>query len=142
QQLISSLDIIQETQVEQEREESEKDRAFFRVLNEIGIPRTHIDRSFFAAGGSSLNALLFVAKLHQIGFNHITVERLMNAKTLQEILLDQTEDGQSYDLFFEHENKYQTIPLEQVDEVEARRIIIESFTNMGEIDVLRHRNCP
>ncbi|CAM2725388.1 unnamed protein product [Rotaria socialis] len=124
QKLSSSLDVIGETQVEQE--EAGKDRGFFRVLNEIGIPRAHIDRSFFAAGGSSLNALLFVAKLHQIGFNDLTVEQ----------------NGQSCDLFSEHNSELQIIPLEQVDADEARGIVIESFANLGEIDVLAHRNCP
>ncbi|CAF3457784.1 unnamed protein product [Rotaria socialis] len=140
-QLIHSLNAIEKREQEQEEDLSEEDRTFFCALKEIGIPRGSIDQNFFDAGGSSLNALLLVAKLHRTGFHNLTVERLISAKTLRDILLHRTENERSRGLFFESNNEYHVLPLEQVSKDEALRIITKSFIEKGEIDVLVHRQC-
>lgn len=117
---------------------------FSRVLEQYGIARSSIDRNFFAAGGSSLNALLIVAKLHNEGFHHLTVERLINAPTLRDIELDICASNNQTDQYFAEEiedgNHSNFISLKDVNQEDAMRILTESFVTHGEIDTLIHQH--
>lgn len=140
-QLIDTIGIVGETKTKTEQIESDRYQAFFTALEEVGIPRAHLDRNFFAAGGSSLNALSLIAKLHRIGFFRLTVERLLGASTLNDILLHEVHDARCHPgLFFESDSKYQIVSLKQIDKREAFRIIIESFVNSEQLNALIHRN--
>jgi hypothetical protein len=118
--------------------------AFSRALEEFGIQRSNIDQNFFAAGGSSLNALLLVAKLHAAGFHNLTVERLISAPTLRDIELDLSASNNETIQYFAQEiedtHNFRFIPLEQVDKEIALKIITESFITHGEIDTLIHKH--
>jgi hypothetical protein len=118
--------------------------AFSHALEEFGIQRSHIDLNFFAAGGSSLNALLLVAKLHAAGFHSLTVERLISAPTLRDIELDlsasKNETGRYFAEEIEETGSFSFIPLEQVDKQVALKILTESFVTHGEIDTLIHKH--
>ena len=122
--------------------ESPIEHAFYAALAELGFSRLHADRHFFAAGGSSLNALILVAKLHRLGFHDLTVERLMNAHTLRDLLLQpmNKENPKSLGTFFEDDNKYRVVPLDQIDQHQAQRLLSESFVELSEIDALVHRH--
>ncbi|CAF1156622.1 unnamed protein product [Rotaria sp. Silwood1] len=124
------------------KEESNIKQAFYSALADIGIPRTHVDRNFLAAGGSSLTALTLIAKLHRIGFQDLNVERLMYATSLKDILNNRAVIGQQkhYDPFSQCEGRYKFVPLESVDKFEAQRILIESFVELNEIDALVHHH--
>lgn len=117
---------------------------FSRVLEQFGIDRSNIDRNFFAAGGSSLNALLIVAKLHCEGFHHLTVERLINAPTLRDIELDICTSNNQTDQYFAEEiedgNHFHFISLKDVNQENALQILTESFVTHGEIDTLIHQH--
>jgi hypothetical protein len=118
--------------------------AFSRALEEFGIQRSNIDRNFFAAGGSSLNALLLVARLHAAGFHNITVERLISAPTLRDIELDLSASKNETVRYFAEEiedtHSFRFIPLEKVDKEIALKILTESFVTHGEIDTLVHKH--
>jgi hypothetical protein len=118
--------------------------AFSRALEDIGIQRSQIDRDFFAAGGSSLNALLVIAKLHAAGFHCLTVERLISAPTLRDIELDLSTSNNETDRYFAEEiddtHSFRFIPLDQVDKQIALKILTESFVTHGEIDTLIHKH--
>ena len=107
---------------------------FSHALEEIGISRSNIDQNFFAAGGSSLNALLLVAKLHAKGFSTLTVERLMTAPSLRHIELDLFAQNNQTEKYFDeqiqHEHHFNFIPLEQVDKEIALHILTESFLTL------------
>jgi hypothetical protein len=117
---------------------------FSRALEEFGIQRLNIDQNFFAAGGSSLNALLLVAKLHAAGFHSITVDRLISAPTLRDIELDLSASKNETKRYFTNEiedtHTLHFIPLEQVDKEIALQILTESFVTHGEIDTLIHKH--
>lgn len=140
--LLNSLNTIrQREQSEDKQEESENVRSFFQVFQEIGISRKNTSKSFLAAGGTSLNALLVINKLHHIGFHDITVEDLFNASTLQQILLHSTNGKcEQQNRFFAVKNEYQIVSLDRVDKDNALHIIIESFANLNELDALLHYN--
>ena len=121
----------------------EENRSFIGAFDEIGIPKANLRQSFFAAGGSSLNAILLVAKLHQAGFDHLTVEDLINAQRLHEILCQPRTNKPGKGSFFRNSTGYEVItPLENIDKHEAFQLITESFVEMGETDLLVHHHHP
>ena len=146
QQLIQSLQEPKENKEgqseSQANSESHIEHAFYAALAELGFSRLHADKHFFAAGGSSLNALILVGKLHRLGFRDLTVERLMNARTLRDILLQpmNKENQNTLSTFFEDDNKYQVVPLNQIDQHQAQILLTESFIELSEIDALVHRH--
>jgi hypothetical protein len=125
-----------------DKNESENDDLLKSALKDIGMSADNLDQNFFNAGGSSLNAILLVSKLHQAGFNNLTVDRLMKMESLEEIRLLRNINVDDPCPFFDKNNHYRTIPLENVDKHDAMRIISESFTELGEIDELVHHNLP
>lgn len=141
QHLIDSLKTyLSKEETQEPQEESEKYQAFLQVFNDIGMSSTHMNQSFIAAGGSSLNVILLLAKLRRMGFQDLTVDRLLNATTLQEIFLHSINEDMNLNCFFEDTNDYNVVALDNVDKNEALHIITESFANLGEIDVLVHHN--
>lgn len=141
QYLINSLNtVLPREEPQEQQEKSEKDEAILQAFDEIGIPQVHMNQSFVAAGGSTLNAISLVMKLRRIGFHGLTVERLLSAQTLQEILSHSMDNDSSQICVFEDVNEYQIVALEKVDKNEALHIITESFANLGEIDALVHQN--
>ena len=122
--------------------ESTVNRDFFHILAEFGLSADDIDKGFLAAGGSSLIAISLVARLKRIGFHDLSVECLLSTTMLQDILASRTENNQpNSDVFFESNQDYHVIPLEQVNKDETPRIITKSFVEFAELDVLVHHNC-
>lgn len=144
QQLIKLADVqrirtLSKQDVQQEQNTIE---AFYSALTDIGIPLNHINRSFLAAGGSSLNALTLISKLHRIGFYDLTVEHLMCASSLKDILnhrsvIEQTLQNHS---FFQINDKYEVISLENIDKFMAQHVLTESFIELSDIDSLVHNH--
>ncbi|CAF3322660.1 unnamed protein product [Rotaria socialis] len=142
-QLVDSLNVDHEIKEVIEQKSLNVHEAFCLALEEIGILRAYMNRSFFAAGGSSRSALLLVAKLHRFGLSCLTVERLFDASTLNDILLNEVDiDRSNKELFFEYDNKYQVVPLAQIGKDQGIAIVVDSFATLGEIDTLIHQNQP
>lgn len=138
QSLINSM----KTKEKQTNSSKPKD-LLLQALDEIGISQEHIHENFLSAGGSSLNAILLVVKLHRHGFHDLTVERLLNAKSLEEILTYSHQNQSTKNNYFGDSNhQYEVIGLAEVDKNEALQIVMESFANFNEFDALLHRNRP
>jgi len=105
---------------------------FLKPFDEFGISRENLDKDFFALGGTSLNAIQFVNKLHQHGFTHITLQHLLNSSTLNNLFLQSTTTTTN--------EQWEIIPLNQVNKNDCFDLIIESFSNLGEIDGILHCN--
>ncbi|CAF4905952.1 unnamed protein product, partial [Rotaria socialis] len=72
-----------------------------------------------------------------------TVERLFDASTLNDILLNEVDiDRSNKELFFEYDNKYQVVPVAQIGKDQGIAIVVDSFATLGEIDTLIHQNQP
>lgn len=107
--------------------ESNISQAFYLALADIGIPRAHADQNFLAAGGSSLNALTLISKLHRIGFQDLNIERLMYANSLKDILNQGLiiKQQRKYDPFYQCDCHYEVVSLENIDKFEAQRILTD-----------------
>ena len=116
--------------------------ALTRAFEEFGIERSNLDQDFFSAGGSSLNAILIVNRLHQAGFRHLTVERLLQAPRLRDILMDfvSNQINEHFQADLQQSFQVNFRPLEQVNKDMALKILGESFIIHGEIDALIHQN--
>ncbi|ODM89984.1 Mycosubtilin synthase subunit C [Orchesella cincta] len=113
-------------------------KSLFNIISAVTLTSFHtiaenLDDSFFNIGGSSLNAVVVIVKLRDIGY-FISIPDFTSAQTIREILSrispKEIEPGTE-----NQENKeYSVSPLTEKDKNDAVHIISYSFARKGDLE--------